>query len=68
MHRGYMTQRNKNMIRDAGLDPADWIVRHEDDRYLHLTDFGGHGKVMIIDKASSTEVKRPRAIAVAARR
>ena len=68
MHRGYMTQRNKNMIRDAGLDPADWIVRHEDDRYLHLTDLCGHGKVMIIDKASSTEVKRPRAIAVAARR
>lgn len=66
MQQGYMKQRQKNLISDAGLNPSDWSIRHEDAQYLHLTDSGGHGKVMIIDKASSTEVKRPRAIAVAA--
>lgn len=59
MQQGYMKQRQKNLIRDAGLEPADWTIRHEDARYLHLTDSGGCGRVMIVDKASKTVVKMP---------
>ena len=65
MQQGYMKQRLKKLIRDAGINPADWIIRHEDDQYLHLKDFDGLGKVMIIDKASGTEVKRPELLTAA---
>lgn len=54
-----MTQRQKNMIRDAGMDPADWIVRHEDARYLHLAGRKGVFPIRIIDKTSNTTIKMP---------
>lgn len=46
------------LIRQAGLSPAYWLVRMEDELYLHLV--GKDAKlVVIIDRISGEIVKRP---------
>ena len=46
------------LIWRAGLNPAFWLVRMEDELYLHLV--GKDGKlVVIIDRTTGEIVKRP---------
>lgn len=51
-----ITARNPNakqkaLIRTAGLNPAKWLVRYENDHYLYLTDRGIEQREnLIIDK------------------
>lgn len=59
-----ITARNPNaeqrkLIRTAGLNPAKWLVRHENDRYLYLTDRGIEQRAdLIIDKIAGDVVAR----------
>lgn len=49
----------KKLIRTAGLNPAKWLVRHENDRYLYLTDHGIEQREnLIIDKIAGDVVTR----------
>lgn len=41
----------RKLIAVAGLNPAKWLVRHENERYLYLTDRGIEQREnVIIDK------------------
>ncbi|EET60385.1 hypothetical protein BRYFOR_07581 [Marvinbryantia formatexigens DSM 14469] len=46
------TLAQKKLIADAGLDPEKWLVRYEDNRYLHIIDRGvlEQREVHIIDR------------------
>ena len=49
----------RRLIRTAGLNPAKWLVRHENDRYLYLTDRGIEQREnLIIDKIAGDVVTR----------
>lgn len=52
------TRRQKDLIERAGLEPEKWLIRHEDNYYLHLVDKGlEQRQLVIIDKAAG-EVKQ----------
>lgn len=49
----------RKLIRTAGLNPAKWLVRHESDRYLYLTDRGIEQREdLIIDKIAGDVATR----------
>lgn len=49
----------KALIRMAGLNPAKWLVRYENDHYLYLTDRGIEQREnLIIDKITGDVVTR----------
>ncbi|WP_298515572.1 DUF6906 family protein [Marvinbryantia sp.] len=55
------TLAQKKLIAGAGLDPEKWMVRYEDNGYLHIIDKGvlEQREVHIIDKQTGQIVKRP---------
>lgn len=59
-----ITARNPNaeqkaLIRTAGLNPAKWLVRHENDHYLYLTDRGIEQRAdLIIDKIAGDAARK----------
>ncbi len=59
-----ITARNPNaeqkaLIRTAGLNPAKWLVRHENDRYLYLVDRGIEQREnLIIDKIAGDVARK----------
>lgn len=49
----------KKLIREAGLNPAKWLVRHENNRYLYLVDRGIEQREnVIIDKIAGDVARK----------
>lgn len=47
------------LIRRAGLNSDNWLVRHEDKQYLHLVDRGlEQRQIVIIDKTTGEVIKK----------
>lgn len=55
------TLAQKKLIAGAGLDPEKWMVRYEDNRYLHIIDKGvlEQREEHIIDRQTGQIVARP---------